>query len=430
MDVCSQVAHTAIRLYVMGERAVRREPATAGEMLQMRQLVKEAIEAGAFGVTTSRHAFHRTRSGELAPVETADEPELLALARGLRDAGRGVFELIIDLHDTNEEYSSEFELMKRIVEASGRHALTFTLVEDPRYPDAWRTLLPRIAEANAAGLPIKGQSIPRPNGLLFGLDLSFNPFSYLPSYQALEHLPLAQRVAEMRKPDVRARILVDKPAAPPLGLNVQMIIENFLGNMVSWGDEPDYEPPIEKTIGYIAQQRGLSMQEVVYDLLLERDGRAILFLPASNFVHRSLDSVLTMMKSGHTLVALGDGGAHYGLICDASIPTFMLSYWARDRKGERLPLPWVVKALTRDTASIVGLHDRGVLAPGYKADINVIDFDRLRLYSPTTDYDLPGGGRRLQQKADGYVATIVNGEVTYREGLATGALPGRLVRSQ
>lgn len=430
MDICSQIAHTAIRLYVMGERAVRREPATADEMRQMRHLVKEAIEAGAFGVSTSRHAFHRTRGGELAPVETADETELLALAGGLKDAGRGVYELIIDLHGTTDEYSPEFEMMKRIVEVSGRKPLTFTLVEDPRYPDTWRSMLRRMAEANAAGLPIKGQSIPRPNGLLFGLDLSFNPLSYLPAYQAIEKLPLVQRIAEMRKPEVRARILADKPASSPIGLNMQMIMEQSLEYIVSWGDEPDYEPALQKTIGYIARQRGIPPMEVAYDLLLEREGQAILFLPASNFVHRSLDSVLEMMKSGQTLVSLGDGGAHYGLICDASIPTFMLSYWARDRKGERLSLPWVVKALTQDTAAIVGLRDRGVLAPGYKADLNIIDFDRVKLYSPTVEHNLPGGGRRLMQRADGYVATIVSGAVTYRNGEASGALPGRLVRSR
>ena len=412
----------------MGERATRREPASGAELVQMRALVREAIEAGALGVSTSRHAFHRTRGGALAPVETAEEGELMALARGLRDAGRGVFELIIDFNDTTEEYSTEFELLRRIVEASGRRPLSFTLVEDPRYPDIWRSLLRRIAQANTDGLPIKGQMIPRPNGLLFGLDLSFNPLSYLPAYQALEALPLAQRVAEMRKPEVRARILADKPAGAPIGLNMQMIIENALGNMVLWAEEPDYEPALEKTVGYIAQQRGVSLNEVAYDMLLEKDGAAILFLPASNFVHRSLDSVLTMMKSGQTIVSLGDGGAHYGLICDASIPTFMLTYWSRDRKGERLPLPWVIKALTQDTANAIGLHDRGILAPGYKADINVIDYDRLKLHSPQTDYNLPGGGRRLYQRADGYVATIVSGAVTYRNGEPTGALPGRLVR--
>ncbi|MGE0384749.1 MAG: amidohydrolase family protein [Gammaproteobacteria bacterium] len=428
MDIAAMVTHTPLRLYVLGDRGAKREMATRENLARMEQLALEGLRAGAVGVSSSRCAFHRTPDGDVAPVEMAGEGELMALARALRTAGTGIYQCIMDFHDTTEEYSTEFDALCRLAQASGGRPTYFTLLEDPRFPDAWPTILRRLKTANAAGLPLKAQVNPRSPGTMFGFDLSFDPFRYFPSYRELAKLPLAQRLAELRKPEVRARILAEKPVALAEDDPIMVWSSGQIEGMYPVGDPPNYEPRPEESVGARARAAGVQPFEWAYDYLLQNEGRNILLKPGANFRHGNLDSALAMMRDENALVTLGDGGAHVGYVCDASIPTFLLTHWVRDRPGERVPLPWAVNAITARAAAAVGFHDRGVVRPGYKADLNVIDFDRLRLHAPQPRYDLPAGGRRVVQRADGYTATIVAGNVTYRDGEPTAALPGRLVR--
>lgn len=424
MDVCAQVPHAALRVYVMGQRGADRETATPSEIARMAELLSEAMAAGAMGVSTSRTFFHRSSDGQSIPTLDAAEEELAALARALRACGRGVIQLITDF----EEPEAAFRCMRHLVETSDR-PLSFSLLEGVLGPlsPRWPEILDWIAEANAEGLPIKGQVLGRAIGMLFGHELTLNPFYSTETYRSLAHLPFDARIAELRKPDVRARILAE-PIDPNPTSVLGKLVRNF-DRMFLLGDPPDYEPLPETSLRAEARRRGVTPEALAYDLMLERDGHNLLYDTNANYAHGSLDSCLTMMQHPGTVLGLGDGGAHCGTICDASSTTFMLTHWARDRtRGPKLPLPWIVKALCRETAQAVGLLDRGLLATGYKADVNVIDLDRLRLHPPEIAHDLPGGGRRLVQRAEGYVATIVSGEVVDRDGAPTGALPGRLVR--
>lgn len=424
-DFAAQVPHGAVRVYVMGERGADREPPTAEELNEMTRLVAEGIEAGALGVSTSHSIAHRTSAGALAPTETSGEAEMMALARGVREAGRGVLELIIDFDDVALGGTAEFDLLKRMAD-TGQCPLTFGLVEIPAHPDSWRSVLDMAEEANRNGYRLYGQIAPRPVGMLFGLDVSYNPFTFRDSYREIAHLPLEERVHLLRDPERRQRILSEEPHHK----NTLMVyLTSRFDDMFPMGDIPSYEPPAEASLGSLAAQQGVSPAELAYDFMLEKDGKAMFWLPAVNFCDGTLSSVEEMIESDATIVALGDGGAHYGLICDASYPTFVLSYWGRDRDGRRFELPRLVHELTHKPAQIVGLQDRGLLKVGYKADLNVIDMGKLALHAPDVRQDLPGGGKRIFQRATGYDATIVSGVVTYRDGEATGALPGRLVRS-
>ncbi len=424
MDICGYMPHAAVRVYVMGQRGAGREPATASDMAQMARLLREAMVAGAMGFSTSRTFFHRSSDGKSAPTFGAAEEELTALALALKACGKGAMQLIVDFDDAAEA----FGCLRRLVERSGR-PLSFSLLEGVLGPLSmrWPEILDWVADANAEGLPIRAQVPARAIGLLFGHDLTLNPFYSTDTYRALARLPLEGRIAELRLPEVRARMLaepVDPNPANVLGRMVRDFERMFL-----LGDPPDYEPSPEASIAAQARRRGVSPEALAYDLMLERDGRNMLYYAAANYTHGSLDSCLAMMRHRGSVLGLGDGGAHCGTICDGSFPTFMLTHWARDRaRGERLPLPWIVKALSRMTAETVGLLDRGLIAPGYKADLNIVDLDRLRLHAPEVAHDLPTGGRRLVQRAKGYTATIVSGTVVYRNGAPTGALPGRLVR--
>jgi N-acyl-D-aspartate/D-glutamate deacylase len=405
----------------MGDRAVAGKSASPAEMAEMGRLAQEAIEAGALGFATSRSLFHRDRQGGLIPTKDADTQELLAIAGGLAAAGRGVIEISLDAQD----YDEGFTIIRRLAERTGG-GVSFNLFQSPDYPTTWREALTLTEEANRDGFPVKGQFLCRPTGLLLGLNLSFNPFSYSAHYQAIEHLPLAERVAEMRRPEVRERIIHDQPSDPKSPL--LDVLQRF-DDCFSLGDPPNYEPHSSTSIAAIAKARGVLPQEIAYDMLLADEGKAILFATIANYADRSLDTVMSMFKHPHTIFGLGDGGAHCGVICDAGYPTFMLTYWTRDRSsGERLSVAEVVKALSWDTAQAAGLNDRGLIAPGYKADLNLIDYDRLHLGRPHAVFDLPMGGRRLLQETRGFVRTIVSGVTTYQEGVATGALPGRLVR--
>ena len=424
IDFATQVPHAPLRVFVMGRRGVDREPATAADMAAMASLVEEGLLAGALGFTTSRSLFHRTSDGALTPTITAAEEELAAIARGMGRAGKGVIQLLDDFQDSTADGSTEFAMLRRLVELSGR-PLSFTLLDISLYPGRWQTLLREVERAQRDGLPIRGQVAARPVAVLYGLELSFHPFSTCPSYRAVEGLPLPQKLARLRDPAMRARLLAEEPVYS----NPQMLaFMRNVGNMYVLGDPPDYTPPADRRLDARAAALGLSPLELAYDLLVADDGRTILFHPGANYTDSSDANMASMLRHEHTVVALGDGGAHYGLICDASYTTHALTYWTRDRKGERWPLSWAVQQLTDVPARMVGLGDRGRLVAGYKADLNVIDLDQLGVAAPHPVHNLPGGGRRLEQKARGYRATIVGGEVTYRDGAFTGALPGRLVR--
>ncbi|HEY4892933.1 MAG TPA: amidohydrolase family protein [Reyranella sp.] len=424
IDFATQVPHAPLRVFVMGCRGVDREPATAADMAAMAALVEEGLSAGALGFTTSRSLFHRTPDGALTPTITAAEEELAAIARGMGRVGKGVIQLLDDFQDSTADGSTEFAMLRRLVGLSGR-PLSFTLLDISLYPGRWKTLLREVERAQRDGLPIRGQVAARPVAVLYGLELSFHPFSTCPSYRAVDGLPLPQKLVRLRDPAMRARLLVEEPAYS----NPQMLaFMRNVGNMYVLGDPPDYTPPADRRLDARAAALGLSPLELAYDLLVADDGRTILFHPGANYTDSSDANMASMLRHEHTVVALGDGGAHYGLICDASYTTHALTYWTRDRKGERWPLSWAVQQLTDVPARMVGLGDRGRLMAGYKADLNVIDLDQLGVAAPHPVHNLPGGGRRLEQKARGYRATIVGGEVTYRDGAFTGALPGRLVR--
>jgi N-acyl-D-amino-acid deacylase len=428
VDFAAQVPHSPVRLYVMGARGAAREPATSADIAAMAAVVRDGVAAGALGFSTSRTVLHRTKGGALTPTATAGEEELRGIARALGDLGQGVLQMIDDFQDAVEDQATEFEMWRRIVAESGR-PLSFNLTQRPGIPDKFRYLLAFLSDANRAGLQMRGQVCGRPIGLLFGLDASFNPFSGCPTYHRLAALPLAERVAEMRRPATRAAILSEIEDLPAVTPSVPFPIGiKQLESLYELNDPPDYSPLPETSLAARARALGIPGKELVYDTLLGRDGQAIIYFPTSNFVNGNLDATYEMMQHDHTVLGIADGGAHVGIICDASAPTHVLSYWTRDRDGDRLSLPQAVRMLAHDTAETVGLGDRGLLQPGYKADLNVIDYDRLQLHPPRIVFDLPGGGRRLVQDADGYVATLVSGTITYRDGSPTGALPGRLIR--
>lgn len=427
IDFAAQVPHAAVRVHVMGQRGAEREPPTGRDLEQMTALVAEGVRAGAMGVSTSRSMAHRRVDGDLAPTVLSEDDELFALARGLREAGAGTFQLITGLQEGSRDPQEEMVALRSIVEASGGRPLSFTLLQTIMRPETLDETLEFLETAAADGLPIKGQVFPRPVGLLLGLDCSFHPFRLHPSYKAIEHLPLAERVAELRKPEMRARLLGEKPEHPNM---IWMYLVSAVADLYELQDPPVYEPLPENKLGNRALQMGVPVEELAYDLLLKGDGTNKFILPGANFVDDSLDAVHTMLQHPQTLIGLGDGGAHYGMICDSSYPTSLLEYWTRDRvRGPRLELSQAIRSLSYDNALAMGLSDRGLIQPGMRADINVIDYDRLRVHAPHIVEDLPAGGRRLTQTATGYDATIVNGVVTYRQGVHTGALPGRLIRN-
>jgi N-acyl-D-aspartate/D-glutamate deacylase len=421
IDFAAQVPHGALRVYVMGERGANRDPATDSDIREMAAIARDAVKAGALGFSTSRTLNHRTSDGQPTPTLTAAEDELVGIAMGLKQANAGVLQVVSDFADP----ARELTMLRRMVTDSGR-PLSFSLLQSDRGPQAWKMLLGWVDQCNADGLPVRAQVCGRPVGLLLGLSLTLNPFSAHPSYRTIEHLPFAERLKLLRTPEWRAKLLTETPNSDnPF---VKAVLRNF-AKMFPLADPPNYEPTPDESLGARAAQRNVSPEELAYDWILQDDGRALILFPFLNYADDNLEPALAMMRHPHTVLGLGDGGAHVGMICDGSFPTSMLTHWTRDRtRGAKLPLEWVIKAQSRDTAAAVGLHDRGLVKPGYKADLNVIDHARLTLHRPKVAYDLPAGGRRLVQYADGYEATVVSGAITYRNGKATGALPGKLIR--
>jgi N-acyl-D-amino-acid deacylase len=426
LDVGAQVPHGAVRAYVMGERGARNEPATPADIDAMARIVVDAIDAGAVGVSTSRTIVHRAVDGEPVPGTFAAEDELFALGRALAKTGRGVFE-VAPAGIQGEDLSApdkELDWMRRLAQETER-PVTYGFVQHDVAPDDWKRLLDLAGAAVADDVPLRPQVSGRPIGLLLGLQ-TFHPLNSRPTYASLASLPLDQLVARLRDPEIRARILSEEPA-------VEMPAYIALGfdRIFGLGDPPNYEPAREDSIAARARRAGLGPDELFYDLLLERDGHALLVRPLLGYSDFTLEPLREMLEHPATVLGIGDGGAHVRAICDASNPTFMLTHWVRDRsRGPRLPLEMAVFKMTGNNADLYGLHDRGTVEVGKKADLNVIDLDRLRLRSPEFVYDLPGGAGRLVQGADGYRATIVSGEVIRRDGVDTGARPGKLVRSR
>ena len=422
LDVAAQVPHCALRAYVLGERAHDLE-LSDDEIGAMARLTEEAVRAGAVGFTTSRTILHRSKHG-LVPGTHSTPAELLALGRALGAAGHGVFEMVSDLQGQEPDLS----WMREFCRTTGR-VITFALAQTPMQPNAWRETLARIDELAAEGLHIVPQVPCRPTGMLYGLQSSLHPFISHPTYRdELAALPIDERVARLRDPAVRARLLAEEPSIEhPIA---RYLITNW-PQIYRLGDPPDYEPSAECSVAGAAAREGRRPEEVVYDWMLERDGRQFLFAPLANYVDGNFDALREMMLHPRTVLGLSDGGAHCGLICDASMPTYLLTHWVRDRaRGERIPLEHAVRLQTGNTAAVYGIPDRGTLEPGKKADVNLIDFDALRLYAPEMIFDLPAGGRRLVQRVDGYRATVVSGEVTFENGEETGARPGGLVRGR
>ena len=419
IDICALLPHAAVRVFVMGDRAINLENANQADIAQMREIARDAMKAGAFGFSTSRSISHKTLSGDHTPTLKAQEDELTGLAMGMKDAGSGMLEIV---SEWAPDLDSEFAMVRRITEACGRPTV-FTLTQRHARPEAWRDLLRNADKAAADGVPIRPVFGPRATGALLGLSGSQNPFSGTRTYRTIAHLPLAERVAAMRDPDIRAKILKEDPKE----FNKFPLFHRLRWDlMFRFGNPPIYEPKREDSFAAIAAREGRTPEEVTYDVLLESDGTDFIYTTISSYAYGDLRMAEELLGNRNCIMGLGDGGAHVGFILDAGFQTWMLTHWGRTLN--RFSPQELIRRMTSDTAGAAGLHDRGILRPGLKADINVIDWDQLGADKPYIAHDLPAGGKRLLQTVHGYAATIVSGEVTYRDGVPTGALPGKLVR--
>jgi N-acyl-D-aspartate/D-glutamate deacylase len=425
IDIAAQIAHLPLRVYVMGDRAVRREAATPDDIAEMRRLTIEALRCGAFGFTTSRTDSHKTPDGELVPSRDADDHELLGIGSALGVTGTGAFGMNSDFDD------EEFELrwMRKFAKETGR-PVWFLLTDRYSDPERWRRLMKAVHAARAEGLPLTAQMAGRPIGVMMGIGTALNPFTVRPSYKALEHLPIEEQRRRLRDPEMRRKILADTPSEAEIEKLAQFrqIVSKRFDKFFVMGNPPDYEPGPEKSVAAIAAREGRTPEEVAYDYMLE-DGQ-YLYFPVVNYVTGDHEPIREMLNDPACLLGLSDGGAHCTSIIDAGLPSYMLAHWGRDRaRGPRLPLELLVKRQTSETADFFGLHDRGRLAPGLRADVNLIDFEALRLHKPELVHDMPAQGRRFIQRVDGYRATLVAGTPIFEQGAHTGAMPGKLVRA-
>ncbi len=419
LDVAAMVPHGALRAFVLGEGRGNDE-ANSEEIAEMAALVKEAVGAGAIGASTTRTILHRAKDGELAAGTYAPADELIAIGEALGKAGHRVFSLASDMMDLDGEFAWMSEISRR-----AGVPVTYQVLQPDFAPDLWREWVDRGVAANRQGAWLVPQVAGKPTSLMVGFESKTHPFSHHRAYAEIADLPLAKRVARLRTPEVRAAILAEDPT--PGGFVALMLAS--LHKLFPLGDPPDYEPAPESAVAAVAAREGRPPMEVLYDLMLARDGHELLYLPILDYAAGNLDAVREMLIHPATVLGLGDGGAHCGVLCDASLPTFMLSHWARDRhRGEKLPVEQVVHLQTRRTAQLYGFGDRGVLAAGYLADVNVIDHEGLALEAPELVYDLPAAGQRMIQRARGYIATVKSGTVVRDHDAATGALPGRLLR--
>jgi len=439
IDYGLMATHDALRVYVMGERALANQVATDADIARMRALVSEAIGAGAFGFSTGRSDNHRAKDGSATPASEAAARELAGIAAALTDHEHGVLQAVsdFDLDVTEARFHEEFDILEAMAKAAPGHRMSISLMQRDNVAHQWKRIIERCEQADKRGVRINMQVAARAIGVLLGLEATFHPFMGFPSYKAIAHLPLPERVAQMKDPEVKRKILAEKTdrvagdgsPIPPLADMLLSNLEFVSLRLFRLGEYPDYEPKLENSLYYEAREREVTPLEAMYDALLESDGQELLYFPLYNYIDFDLNNVSTMLHHPLALPGLSDGGAHVGTICDASFPTFMLTHWARDRKTGGFDVERVVQMLCHDTARYVGLTDRGTIAPGQKADLNIIDFDKLRLKRPRLVADLPAGGRRLLQDAEGYRATLVSGQVITQNGVLTGRLPGRLVRA-
>ena len=419
LDVVTQVPHAAIRVYVMGDRGVAREDATEAERAQMAKLVAAGIRAGALGFSTSRTINHRTVAGAFTPTLGAAELELMDIAQAVNKIGSGWLQVISDFDNPKEE----MDLLQRLATTSGR-PMTITVLQRNDRPELWRDTMADIAKANLDGSKIVGQVLTRPTGVMLGFQISLNPFMACDAWREIEDLSHQEKVKFLKDPAFKKRLLTE-----PQGEHLMRTRVMEWDRIFPLGDPPEYEPLPETSIAFQSNKLGVTPEELAYDMLMESNATAILYRPLSNYAYGNLDAVFDMMQDPHSLIGLGDGGAHVGVLTDASAVTYMLTHWARDRtRGAKLTIPEAIKRLTSDNANAIGLQDRGVLKVGKKADLNIIDFSKLKIKKPEVLYDLPAGGRRMVQRIKGYDATIVSGEVVSKMGVPTEALPGRLVR--
>jgi N-acyl-D-aspartate/D-glutamate deacylase len=419
VDLATQVPHAALRVHAMGARAAAYEEATPEEIALMAKLAKAAVRAGALGFSTSRTLNHKSIDGELTPSYDVGADELVAIAKAIGETGTGVLQLVTDFPDP----AKEFALLRRMVEESGR-PLSVSLVQFPQDTGRHKQVLAMLEQAWADGLEMRAQVAARPVGMILGLWNTLNPFMTNPVWRRLADLTPEEQAHRMREPELRAAILAAQTREKERNRLGGTLIHKY-ELMYELADPPNYEPPVSESIAARAQREGVDAVELAYDIVA-RGG--MLYLVSANYAHGDLDDLHEMLVHPHTLPGLSDGGAHVGTICDGSFPSTLVQHWTRDRAGAKLDLPFVVQRQARDTARAVGLRDRGVLAPGYRADLNVIDVDGMRLHRPEMRADLPAGGRRLLQRVDGYEHTIVAGQETYTRGVETDALPGRLIR--
>ena len=422
IDVGTQIPHGAVRAYVMGERGINHEEASQEEIDRMKEIVQEAIKAGAYGFSTSRTEKHNDVNGNLTPSITAHKNELVEIAKSLGEINQGVLQGISDFYD----FDSEFDIFKAMSKESGR-PISITVEQQDARPEWWEQLLDGIEAAQSEGINMYGQVPPRATGILMGLTATLNPFRFHPAYMEIADLALEERVEIMNNDEFKEKLLSDN--AVSINPLVDEIVNSY-SKMFKLGEPANYEPDPEMSFESLANSSNMTAQEIAYDAMLEKDGRALIYHPLFNYQTGDLSLVEKMLKHPYTISGLGDAGAHCGAISDASFPTTLVQHWSRDRsRGSKLPLETVIKMQTSETANLLGIKDRGVLEKGYKADINIIDYEGLTLHEPEIINDLPAGGRRLVQKASGYDYTIVSGEVAFIKGEATGALNGRLIRN-
>ncbi len=425
IDVAAQIAHLPLRVNVMGDRAVRREAATPDDIASMRDLTVEALRSGAFGFTTSRTDSHKTPDGDLVPSRDADDHELLGIGQALAITGTGAFGMNSDFDD--EEY--ELRWMRKQAKATGR-PVWFLLTDRYTDPDRWRRLMKAVHAARAEGLPVTAQMAGRPIGVMMGIGTALNPFTVRPTYKQIETLPIEEQRRRLRDPAMRRAILAERPSEAEVAKLAQFrqLVTTRFDKFFTMGNPPDYEPGPEKSVGAIAARENRTPDEVAYDYMLE-DGQ-YLYFPVVNYVTGDHEPIREMLNDAACLLGLSDGGAHCTSIIDAGVPSYMLTHWGRDRsRGPKLPLEMLVRRQTSETANFFGLTDRGRLAPGLRADLNLIDFDGMRMQKPELIHDLPANGRRFVQRVTGYEATIVAGQPIFERGEHTGALPGKLVRA-
>jgi len=439
IDFAAQVPHDALRVFVMGQRGLQQEEATADDIAKMKALLSEAMQAGAAGFTTGRSDVHRSASGAWTPASEATREELTGLASVLSDLNYGVIQAVsdFDMERDQSRFDAEFDILEEFARAAGKRPFSLSLNQRDFWPDLWQRILKRGEQAAASGIPFRFQVAPRAIGVNLGLQCTFHPFMGKPSYKAISHLPLAERIVRMQDPGLRSRILSepsdqlagDGTPVPPLADKLLASIDKVAFELFELGENPDYEQPASRSLGARAMAAGRPPLDLVYETLLKDGGRSLIYFPIYNYTEFSYQNVYTMMTHPLSLPGLSDGGAHVGTVCDASFPTYLLSYWTRDRQGDRLSLERAVQMLTADTAGHMGYTDRGRIAPGLKADLNIIDMKALCLKPPRLFQDLPAGGQRLLQDVEGYVATLVSGQVIVEQGKLTGQKPGRVVRT-